>query len=295
MKKGRLLTFCLCVMLIVGMMPITAKADIGPKPSVTVTVNGLEDEVYYATLPSESKSTGPTSAYEGSYARYRNGDEGYDIWKKFVAYEDSSGFYFLQEFWECSGNDEFRWGYYPPTPFKILLYFPEYDSFVASGIYERYAFDSYYSVDLEGLHIENVTTGGVITAEKCYDYSEELVNLAVRIVATILIELAVAFLFGLRGKKQLAFLAGVNVVTQVVLNVLLNIVNYNKGHYAFVFYYILWEIVVFAIEAVAYAVVLTKISNGQVGKGKAVFYAFAANVVSFAAGLWLAQVIPGIF
>ena len=36
----------------------------------------------------------------------------------------------------------------PPNPFKILLYFPEDDVFVTSGVYERYAFDSYYHIKL---------------------------------------------------------------------------------------------------------------------------------------------------
>lgn len=63
---------------------------------------GVEDEEYYATLLSESKSTGPASVYDGSYAFYQEGDEEYEIWKRFVEYQDSDGFYFLQEFWvEC--------------------------------------------------------------------------------------------------------------------------------------------------------------------------------------------------
>lgn len=295
MKRNKILSFFLCVMILVGMMPITARADIGPKPSVTVTFEGIEEETYYATLLSERESTGPASAYDGGYASYRAGDEGYDIWKKFVEYEDSDGYYFLQEFWECSDDNEFRWGYYPPTPFKILLYFPEYDSFAVSGIYERYAFDSYYTVDLEGYDIQSVTANAVLTADKSYDFTWELVSLGVRIVLTILAELAIAFLFGLRGKKQLQLLTVINVITQVVLNVLLNIVNYNKGQYAFVFYYILWEILVFAMEAVVYAVVLSKESFGSALKGKVIFYALVANVVSFIVGLWLAQQIPGIF
>ena len=295
MRKIKMICFLLGVMLILGLLPVNVKADIGPKPSVTVTIDGLENEVYYATLLSKHKSTGPASAYDGSYARYKSGDEGYDIWQKFVAYEDSDDFYFLQEFWNCSGKNEFRWGYYPPSPFKILLYFPEQDVFVVSDIYERYAFDTYYAVDLEGLQIESVTADTLLTAEKCYDYSEELINLAVRIAATILIELVTALLFGIRSKKQLLLLTGVNAFTQVVLNVLLNIVNYNKGYYAFVFYYILLELLVFVIEAVIYGVVLTKFSDGQIGRRKAICYALAANAVSFGLGLWLAQVIPGIF
>ncbi len=286
-RQNPIITFLLCVLMVTGLFPMTARADIGPKPSVSVTMEGTEGKTYYATLLSRERSTGPATAYDGSYARYTADDEGYEIWKKFVEYEDPDGFYFLQEFWDCTGKNAFRWGYYPPRVFKILLYFPEEDRFVTSGIYERYAFDSYYTF------VPDEQGSGVVA--KDYDYSLEMLNLAVRIVLTILVELMVALLFGLRGKRQLLLLAGTNVVTQIGLNVLLNVINYNKGQYAFVFYYVLLEIFVLTIEAVIYAVILGKEKFGSVSKPRAISYAFVANVVSFAAGLWIARQVPGIF
>ena len=287
MTQKKIWAFILCIIMTVSMLPLMASADIGPKPSVSVTIEGAAGETYYATLLSEKRSTGPASVYDGSYARYTADDEDYDIWEMFAAYEDSDGYYFLQEFWDCTGKNSFRWGYYPPDPFKILLYFPEQDIFVSTDIYERYAFDTYYKVSLEDFE--------VVSVEKTYDYTLEIVNLAVRVAVTILVELLVALLFGLRSKRQLALLAGINVSTQIILNVLLNIINYNKGYFAFVFYYILLELLVLTIEAVVYAVVLREEKYGTVSKTKAIVYAFVANAVSFAAGLWIAQHVPGIF
>ena len=287
MTQKKIWAFLICIIMAVSMLPLFASADIGPKPSVSVTIEGAADEMYFATLLSERKSTGPASAYDGSYARYTADDEEYDIWEKFVAYEDCDGYYFLQEFWDCTGKDTFRWGYYPPDPFKILLYFPEQDVFVSTGIYERYAFDTYYKISLEDFE--------VVSVEKTYDYSLEVVNLAVRIVITILVELLLALLFGFRSKRQLALLTGINVSTQIILNVSLNIINYNKGYFAFVFYYILLELLVLTIEAVVYGAVLRREKYGTVSKTRAIAYAFVANAVSFGAGLWIAQQVPGIF
>ena len=45
-KNNKIYSFLICVMLLVGLCPITARADIGPKPSVTVTIEGLEGETY---------------------------------------------------------------------------------------------------------------------------------------------------------------------------------------------------------------------------------------------------------
>ena len=156
-------------------------------------------------------------------------------------------------------------------------------------MYERYAFDSYFIVDLSAYDTDP------IMAHQSYDYTWEIISLVARIILTIALELGIALLFGYREKKVLGFLAVVNILTQVTLNVALNIINYNSGALTFTFSYVLFEILVFAIEAVAYAVLLKKFSSKEQKKGRAVGYAFIANTASFALGLWLAHIIPGIF
>lgn len=271
-------------------LPITVHADIGPKPSVRITFTGIDGETYYGTLLSERSSTGPASAWNGSSApRIPNRNGGEEIWRKFVSYEDEDDFYFLQEWWDCSESNQLNWTYYPPSPFKILLYFPESDTFYVSPIYEMYAFDSYFTVNLSEY------PGSRLTAGKSYNYTWELISLAARILFTILLELAVALLFGYREKKTLSFFAVVNIFTQIALNVVLNLVNYNSGPLAFTLIYIPLELAVFLIEAALYVPRLPKYSARTHSKIRAAAYAFAANVASYAAGLLLAHLIPGIF
>lgn len=285
----KVLSLLICLILVLN-LPVTAKADIGPKPSVRITFTGIKGETYYGTLLSERRSTGPATAWDG-YEEYRDWkpESEKPIWEKFIAYEDTEGYYFLQEWWDCSETNQLNWTYYPPTPFKILLYFPETDSFYVSDIYERYAFDSYFSVDLS----EYATSP--ITARQSYDYTWEVISLVARIVLTIALELAIALLFGYREKKALGFLAIVNVITQVVLNVALNIINYRSGSMGFTFAFICMEILVFAIEAITYKAVLHRYSEKEKVNRRGVTYALVANTASFAIGLWLAHLIPGIF
>ena len=287
--KRKVLVFLLCLVLVMA-LPVTVSADMGPKPSVRITFTGIEGETCYGTLLSLRSSTGPASAWDGEsdYPEWYPAEEKW-IWEAFLGYEDTDGYYFLQEWWDCSESNQLNWTYYPPTSFKILLYFPETESFYVSPVYERYAFDSYFTVDLSDYDTDP------ILARKSYDYTWELISLAARIVLTIALELGIALLFGYREKKVLAFLAVVNIVTQVTLNVALNIINYNSGALSFIFCYVLFEILVFAIEAAAYAVLLGKCSSRVQKKGRAVGYAFVANAASFAFGFWLAHVIPGIF
>ena len=283
-----------------------------------------EGVTYYATLLSYYKSTGPASAWDGNQLSSKEDDP---IWKAFVDYKDNDGYYFLQEYWDCTGKDQFRWGYYPPTPFKILCYFPETGTYAVSGIYERYAFDTYYKVDLSDMMVQIEAGQGqqsgsssegpqapILEAKKNYDYTWELISLVARIVITILLEMGLALVFGYRHKNQLRFLAVVNIATQIALNVALNVFNYRNGHWSFVFFYVLLELLVILIEAVLYVLVLPKMSqtitqekiaaadSGKkvsvpktIQKRHAVTYAIVANIASFAIGLLIARLVPGIF
>ncbi len=287
--KRKIFAFLMSIILVMG-LSVTASADIGPKPSVRIQFTGIKGETYYGTLLSERRSTGPATAWDGheDYRDWKPENEK-SIWEKFISYEDTDGYYFLQEWWDCSESNQLNWTYYPPNPFKILLYFPETDTFYVSDIYERYAFDSYFTVDLSDYD------SSPISAEKSYDYTWELISLASRIVLTIALELAIALFFGYREKKAFVFLAIVNVITQVGLNVALNIINYLSGSMGFTFAFVCMEILVFAIEAVTYKAALYRFSEKEKVNRRGVTYALVANTASFAIGLWLAHLIPGIF
>ena len=309
-KLPQIMVMLICTVFVVINFSITANADMGPKPSVHIVFENMGDELCYGTLLSDRTSTGPSSAWDGvseNSGRYKENEWysyaalDYTIWKAFVEYEDADGYYFLQEGWQVNETKEMAWTYYPPYSFKILLYYPETETYAVSGIYERYAFDSYYTVDMDGVNIGSVEyseeqgANERIEAYRSYNYRQELLSLAARIIITIVIEMAVALLFGFRKKNQLLVLAVVNIITQIILNVLLNMINYNSGPWAFVFCYILFEIIVFALEAVLYCMLLKKVSEQPKKNWYYVLYALAANAVSFGAGFIAAQKIPGIF
>lgn len=299
MKKITSLFLCVC--LTVLLLPMAVCADFGPKPSVRVRFENMGDELCYATLISQHPSTGPQSVWDGDEAHINNGGVDMEIWRAFVEYEDADGFYFLQLAWQVNERKELGWTYYPPQTFKILLYYPETDTFAVSGICHRYAFDTYYTVDMEGSDIgsadydETLSTDERLVAFRSYQWRQEAGALAVRIVLTILVEMAVAIFFGFRGKKALLLLAGVNTVTQIVLNVLLNLIDFYRGGNAFIVFYILMELLVFAIEAVLYAALMNRYAEKKRTRKFYVIYALAANAVSFGAGIVIANVFPNIF
>lgn len=291
--KKKIVTWLMCFLMAFVLFPVSAHADTGPKPSVCITFKNMGDEVCYGTLLSKTDSTGPAWAWDGNPQNIHDNGLEKEIWQAFVDYEDTDGYYFLQWGWECSETKELNWMYYPPYSFKILLYYPRLDTYAVSEIYERYAFDSYFVVDMDGVEIGSVKT--VITAEKSYDFTWEIISLVCRVVITILLELVIAWVFGLRQKKVITTILWVNLVTQIGLNVLLNIINYNRGSFAFVGYYVFLEFVVFIVEAALYVVLFHKNRAVHVSNQRFILYALVANAVSFIGGMGIAQLVPGIF
>ena len=301
----------LCVFLLLGSMSLPAFADTGPKPSVNITLKNLPAEPCYVTLLSTVPSTGPHSSVwrvNEAGERVRNYDYGspYEyvpegerhIYDAFLAYEeaDPDRLYFLQTY-GLAEDGTYRWGYYPPMEFKVLLYFPGTGAFaVTDELCERYAFDSYFTVDLSGVELVPGETVSGLKAVKSYDYTWELISLCARVVITIALELAVAWwFFGLRTKRALAVILPVNLVTQVALNVGLNWRAYVSGHGYLLLPYLLMELGVLVVEMAAYWLLLPRDGAGKRPAKLAFRYALAANVVSFVAGWGIALVIPGIF
>ena len=294
-----LLTLSVCLFA----LPVPAFADTGPKPSVVVTFQNLKQQNCYVTLLAKEESTGPYSAYNSSEGnKYISDDISPQIWQKFVDYKDTDGYHFLQFCQKLGSDGVFKRGYHPPQKFKILLYFSDDDTFTVSAkTYEPYAFDSYFTVDAsvignpESSPTSTVSSGAghetgnaVITAKKSYDYPGEARSLLIRTLITIAVELLIALPFGYLAMRQLGFIAMVNVATQVVLNVLLNLVNYNQGGVAYVLTYFLLEALVIWIEAFIYTHSSTLVKYSRPGrKLHPVLYAVTANVASYAAGLLL--------
>ena len=282
MKRIAAIIACL---LMLALLPTAAFADMGPKPSVRIGIEGLDpDEPCWGTLLSEEASTGPSRAYDGENARV--GEAGEDVWRAFVDYEDPDGYYFLQELWLCSEDGQLWWTYYPPEEFKLLLYFPETGEFVSSGKCSAYAFTSWFDARL---------SDGELALSKSYDYSGAIVNFAVRCALTVALECAAAyFLFRLRTPGRLKAVAAVNVITQLALNLVVNIIAYLAGSFMIAFRFFLLECLVFAAEGALYDMFFRR-AGEPVPVKRCWALSLVGNLMSYALGLWLAYAVPGLF
>lgn len=289
----RIVCISLCFLCLFSLLSLSVSADTGPKAAVHIRVEGLPRDAY-ATLLSEKPSTGPNSAWDGDEDHIYNYDLPLAIWQAFQDYEDEDGYYFLQIGWELAGKNEFTWGYYPPNSFKVLLYFPETDSYAVSDICERYAFDTYYTVKMTGTRIdssvydEEASGNERIEAYRTYQFWREFRGFAFRVLLTVLIEIGIAFLFGIRAWRAILLLFGVNLLTQLLLFFGLNLVP-SIGMY------ILLEFAIFAAEALAYFLLQRVLTSERKPLWFFALYSFVANLSSFLLGLLLAEVLSDFF
>lgn len=266
-----IISVLVCVFFATG---AAAFADCGPKESLTVYVTGIEEgREYYITLLSSNGSRRSEEYVAKQPPEWR------------AIYEFSlTDEYFLwdspvdRSYCKMTGGGRQVWGYFPPQNFKILLYFPDDNTFLLSEKLERYAFNSYFTVNVSGGEMtvaKNGGAGGVYV---------EIGGLLIRIVITVLLELGVARLFGYRGNKEYKLIIIMNFCTQMFLNIMIAVGDINLGGLGAVAAYILAEIIIFTVEASVYAVVLPRLTERKTHEGRAVGYAFAANAASFFIG-----------
>lgn len=254
----------LAVILLLIMSASPVKADVGPKPSVEITFVNAPDEPYYAVLLSDQETYGPWSAGNaGSSIDER------DVAAFFEEYKDKDGFYYIGNAVKVTDNT-YRWTYYPPQRFKILVYFPESGKVLVTDVQERYAFDSFYTCDLD--------TG--VVAEKP-DFSKNLIGFGIRVILTILIELLIGLLFGFRSAGSRKVIIITNLITQILLNAVMGILNYSSGLLVWLIFFPLMELIVILIESIVYGFALK-----EQKAGRRIFYAIIANLVSAILGFF---------
>ena len=285
--KNKIKYLIVLTLLLVLFTGLTVKADTGPKPSVNITINNIDSDIYVSLL-SKTESTGPyRDIKEGEY-EYNNLDE---IGLKFYEYAKTDDYYFFGYIKKLTKDDNiFKWTYYPPYDFKVICYIENADEFVVTeSSLSSYAFDTYYKMDLENVNGTYVLNN----IKKNYNYLGEILHFLLRVAITLLIELLLAFfIFKFRAKAFLIIII-TNIVTQVTLNVLLNFTNYNSGRLMLLINYILLELLVLIIEMITYLLLIRKYDKSY-SKARIILYAILANISSFILGYIILTYVPGL-
>ena len=291
-------TICLlCLLLPLFCLPV--HADVGPKPSVTITLEGVKGRECWGTLLTPQRSTGPYSASGSLDLSEELGAGEREAWEQFfkLGQENGEELSFLRYVDDCS-DGQFSWTYRPPSEFQLALWFPETETLLVSEREGRYAFDSYFTFSLKGIILtEGEQTGLPLTHS--YPYGRELLAFLGRVALTVGIELLIAWGVGFRSRRQLNIILIANLITQGLLNLGLNLYTYFCGALvgmAGIFMlpvYLLAELMVVAVELSLYRRLLA--GRDGMSRERVTAYTWAANLLSLLVGYILSFLLPGLF
>ena len=282
------------VLILMAALGIYAFADFGPKPSVVVEFENAGDREYYVTLVAKEDKLG------SPYSRITDEDEQHDVnidvWNRFMHYENPDGMVFAGNVQKLTGDGAYVWGYYPPSEFRVLIYFPDTDSFVESSeILEQYAFDSYYQMDFNDLPENWNDAVAAIPVTRKYNLLWQITAFLLRLAVTVAVECLLAVLFGFKGKRQMLLVLAVNCATQLAMNLL--ILDESVGLFVFyVLQYALIEVGVILAEGLVYCLALPKLATPEQNRNiHPIAFAFFGNVASFSLGFLLSNWFPMLF
>ena len=139
-----------------------------------------------------------------------------------------------------------------------------------------YAYATYYEIDFS---TGTIKTPKDIKVTNTYDYLGETLGLLFRIVATLAIEIGVFYLFRLYTKRNLNVVLIINLITQIFLNVAVNVINYTSGILSAILLLFLLEFIILIVEFIAYQILLKDKNRFLI-----ILYPIIANLLSFGLG-----------
>ena len=286
MKKS--LRNSILLLLTAMLLTVSALADSGPKPQLTVRVKSAPDEPYYLDLLAEGAFeheddvdySGVDWSYhgekrallddglleamraavpEGWHACTAQGTNGAPMWGDLIG-SDAGGVRL----------HSFRYHGVPDT-YRIILVTKSGESWV-SGVLHRATLQSSATVDWTA-RIANAPSPAMAYA----------LQFLCTLLPTLLIEGLLLFVFGYRSKRSWLVFLLVNLVTQGGFAVYLavTVLNHGVSGWSLIFY-IPIEVIITLVELLLYRRLLT-----EKNKARAAVYAIAANLCSAVFGLWL--------
>ena len=229
----------------------------------------------YGTLLSRYSESGPySSKKEMSY------DAPKEVIEAFKNYEDPGHYFYLNYFQDVSGG-LLLWHSYPPEEFKVLLYYPETDTFVSSNVLKRYALTSTYQASIRN---------GTIHLTRNYDYLRLVLITTIRILIGIVLTCAIAFFIGNPRKRDYKYIIIPTVFFQILIHTLISIYSFKNGFSHVEYIGIMWlpYLLIFLLQGYLY-------SNHARTIRIPYICSFISHLVTYGCGLLLVDVIPSLF
>lgn len=273
--KRKLTVIAIILTLILPLFAQKTYADMGPKPSIELKFEGLDDQVYYVSVFSLPGTYGPNGSINDVKVSYGRGvpDEVQD---QFFAYKASDNFCFWGVTKKITKEDNvFSWSYYAPEDFKVVVLLPDGRIIEGEGM-KKETFEAYYTCRIKDNKVE---------VQESFNYLAAFGKMLLRMAATILVELIIGFIFGYRSKPEIKRIVITNIITQLLLNLGVTVTDIYGGLLTALILMVPMEIVIFIIEGISYH---GRLSGSKI---KSWLYALFANGITFYIGLWMLAIV----
>ena len=210
-----------------------AHADTGPKPDMQITITNLEESDYIIAYGMKYEQ------YYGPHKAFVPGDEEFgethfgnadDLTLIYNNVELPEGWYLcdISSSYKNTTELEIHSVYYWPQDFILIIYNELSNKYYLTEETKSYAFHSYFSFDMSGYTDGLISLDKKIELVKSYNYTKEILEFFARLLLTLTIEILLAILFKF-DKKSLLIILITNSITQIGLNVSLNLVAHFSG------------------------------------------------------------------
>ncbi|MCL2321175.1 MAG: hypothetical protein FWC47_03615 [Oscillospiraceae bacterium] len=271
----------LTILAILCLIPCTVRADLGPKPEISILCTNLpEKEVYVDLLvdyPPLEEGQGFRIEDKDLYNPYMFSIlESYNVDGFRPALVTGTSAPLWGDIRCINNNSEafMTFSYFGvPDRFKIIAV-TEYGTVVVSNLVEKKAYQAYivfdYAKALESLP----------SAYERSPLMSYVLQFLFTWVATLIIEGLILLLFKFSLRKNWKPFLIINTATQIALTLIIALIAYNAGTAMTLLIYIPVEIVIAVVEIIAFTIFLK-----EHGRLRRAIYAVTANAASFIVGI----------
>ena len=242
--------------------------------TTTIEFEGIQGTCY-GTLLSKTSEIG-----SWSYEKVIDLDAPDNVLQFFRDYKDHDHYFYLNYIEDVSGGLLY-WPYYPPEEFKVLLYFPDTDTYLTTDTsIARYALTSKFKAVFED---------GTIRLTRNYDYPKLFTNALIRFISGVLAAMLICMMMGKPLKKEMKYYLFPNMIFHLLLNIFISIFSYYNGFTLVEYFMFLWlpYLLVFGLQGYLY--------SKKTIAGSPWFCAFFSNLAAYGVGMLMVDVLPGLF
>lgn len=274
----------LCCLLAAGILllfPLIARADIGPKPSITVIVNNPPEEEYYLDLLIDKDQSYENISQEerANYDPVKLGSlESYsqDGWYPALAHGTSVPLFGSLTGEREDGRMVHRFGYFGvPDYYRVIIVTPDNQALVSQPV-QKLTFAETIEVDYAAASRE----GSIAITGQADLFRAYVSQFLATFIPTLIIEGIIFLLFRFSFRRNWLVFLGVNFVTQVAMTATLGTILIRGGLFSSYFAFIPVEVCIIVIEALAFRSLLREHS-----RGRRILFTVVANIISAFAGV----------